>query len=182
MIPVGYMLKKVAEKPAWLQVDSVVDIYSVKSCMSPDFADYANFWKHNGYWFFDQSKTLTNLAAEEHIDVSGCTLFYYEAYEMEYREEDATWSKFSPTEDITTQVVEPRKMELAGFDVVPFSCGTSAECSPLSCCALAREMDVNEHCLFRTFEDARIALESGRFNNSEPGPFRIFSVYRVIDG
>jgi len=66
-----------------------------------------------------------------------------------------------------------------GFDVVSFSQQNSPECSPLSCNALAQSTPVNRHCLLATFEDAVTALEAGRFDNSEPGPFRIFAVYSV---
>ena len=38
---------------------------------------------------------------------------------------------------------------------------------------------VNQHCLFNTQSEAKEALESGKFNDSEPGPFRIFAVYLV---
>ncbi len=50
MIPVGYMAKRVSKKPDWLQAAQVIDIYSVSGCVSEDFADYIDYWKHNGYW------------------------------------------------------------------------------------------------------------------------------------
>ena len=52
MIPVGYLAKHVYKRPDWLQVDHVIDIFSVSGCVSENFADYIGFWKHNGYWFF----------------------------------------------------------------------------------------------------------------------------------
>jgi hypothetical protein len=48
MIPVGYMAKRVHKRPDWLQAPHVVDIFSVSGCISEDFADYINYWKHNG--------------------------------------------------------------------------------------------------------------------------------------
>jgi hypothetical protein len=66
---------------------------------------------------------------------------------------------------------------LEGYDVTTFFVGTSPECSPLSCNCLATEISVNGHCLFDTFEQAVQALEAGKLDNSEPGPFRIFAVY-----
>jgi hypothetical protein len=56
---------------------------------------------------------------------------------------------------------------------------TSPECSPLSCNSLATGIVVNRHCLFDSFEQAVRALEAGAFDNSEPGPFRIFAVYKI---
>jgi hypothetical protein len=38
----------------------------------------------------------------------------------------------------------------------------------------------NKHCLFSTFEEAKLALEAGKFEGGgEPGPYRIIAVYTV---
>lgn len=177
MIPVGYMLKEVVPCPAWIEVESVVDIYSVSKCISHDFADYIKFWKHNGYWFFNDSRELVDLARSEGKEVAGMTLFYYEFYELEYNEQSDEWSVFSPDSSFPTAVQEPHDKRLMGYDVATFSQQNTPECSPLSCNMLATELPVNQHCLFETFEEAKSALESGRFKNSEPGPFRIVAVY-----
>ena len=84
-----------------------------------------------------------------------------------------------PESDFGVNVVEPEKKTLAGFDVVSFSVGNSPECSPLSCNACAEELSTNEHCLFRTFDEARQAIENDRFQGCEPGPYRIVAVYSV---
>jgi hypothetical protein len=63
--------------------------------------------------------------------------------------------------------------------VATFSLHNSPECSPLSCHSLAAEIAVNRHCLFNTLEQAIEALEAGKFYKSEPGPSRVFAVYRV---
>ena len=49
MISVGYMAKCVSVRPEWIKAEHVADIYSVSSCVSKDFAEYINYWKHNGY-------------------------------------------------------------------------------------------------------------------------------------
>ena len=59
---------------------------------------------------------------------------------------------------------------------------TSPECSPLSCNSLAAEVETNTRCLLQSFEQARALLENGTFNDSEPGPYRIFAVYSVSWG
>lgn len=179
MKPAGYMLKKVVPRPDWIAADSVVDIFSVSNCVSDDFADYIKFWKHNGYWLFNSGEVLGEVARSEGIDVSSCTLFYYEVFEQQYDEYCQSWSEFTSDPAFPTSVILPKKKTLEGFDVVTFAAGSSAECSPLSCNSLATEIDVNEHCLFRTFEEARNALEARKFDDSEPGPFRVFAVYRL---
>ncbi len=177
MIPIGYLYKKVAASPDWLAAKGIVDIYSLSSCISEDFADYINYWKHNGYWLFNSPKDIEDIAKQESIDLSGMTLFYYEVYEYEFDEDSGEWSVFTPEPSFATDVQIPEDNRLEGFDVVTFTAHTSPECSPLSCNALARKISVNHHCLFNLFADAKDALEGGRFNNSEPGPYRIVAVY-----
>lgn len=178
MISVGYMAKKVAQRPDWLKAPDVEDIYSVSNCVSGDFLDYIKFWRHNGYWLFDHPQIVQELAQENSIDLKNLTFFYYEAYEKEFDEELQQWLSFAPT-DFPTNVITPAERELHGYDVVTFSMGTSPECSPLSCNHIAAEINTNAHCLFKSFEEAKQSLESGTFDHSEPGPFRIFAVYTV---
>ena len=177
MLPAGYMRKRVASNSEWLQAEGVVDIYSVSNCLSNDFADYINFWRHNGYWLFDSPAIIDEISRAENIDLANTTLFYYEVYESEYDEHKAQWVPFDPEPSFATDVKAPTNMQLEGFDVVTFFAHTSPECSPLSCCALAKDFSVNQHCLFRTFAEAKEAIDRGLFNNSEPGPYRVFSVY-----
>ncbi len=179
MIPVGYMLKKVSQKPDWLKANGILDIYSVSGCCSEDFADYTNFWKHNGYWLFDSPDVIRAVAEKEHIDMSGTQFFYYESYERQYSEKDKTWHDFLPEKSFVTNIQVPVKKKIEGYDVVTFR-GNPGH-SPLSCNSLADEIPVNQHCLLKSFEDARQYLEDGKFNNAEPGPFRIFAVYSLPD-
>jgi hypothetical protein len=178
MIPAGYLAKRVCMKPEWLHAaHQVTDIYSVSGCISKDFGDYVDYWKHNGFWLFDSPEIIQELSRENSIDLVGTTLFYYEAYEKQFDGE--TWHPYSPDSSFNTRVVVPADKQLVGFDVVTFSCGALPECSPLSCNHLAQELPTNSHCLFNSFEDAEMNLSNGNFNNSEPGPYRIFSVYSV---
>jgi hypothetical protein len=177
MLPAGYMAKHVLKKPDWLKADHVRDIYSVSGCVSRPFTDYIDFWKHNGYWFFDTPEIIASLAGENSLSLAGTALFYYEVYELEYREGDSRWHGFHPGNSFKTEVIVPDIKILEGFDIATFSAGASPECSPLSCNALAAEIKTNSHCLLESFDEAKQSLESGKFNHSEPGPFRIFAVY-----
>ena len=140
MIPIGYMYKTV-----------VNDINSVAGCISANFEDYINYWKHNGYWLFDTPEIIEDLAKKEKIDLSGMTLFYYEAYEYEFDEKTGKWSTFDAEHDFKTEVHVPAKKDLKGFDVVEFSAHTNPGCSPLSCNGLAVELQVNRDFLFNSF-------------------------------
>jgi hypothetical protein len=177
MIPAGYMAKYVSPKPDGLKATQVVDIFSVSSCVSKDFADYIKYWKHNGHWLFDSPEIIQRVAIENSIDLEGTMMFYYEVYEREFGDEG--WRPFEIENSFPINVIQPSRMQLEGFDVVTFSVRTSPECSPLSCNNLADEVGTNEHCLLTSFEKAERALNDGVFKNSEPGPYRIFSVYSV---
>ncbi len=179
MIPVGYMYKSVSEKPDWLKTDQVKDIYSVSSCVSEDFDDWVNYWKHNGYWFFDSPEIIGELAKENHFSLVGMKLFYYFAYEQQWDDEDQNWIHYESEKSISTHVVIPAKTNIEGYDVVNFSGQTSAECSPLSCNHMAQELKVNTHCLLQSFQEAKSLIESNAFDECEPGPYRIFEVHSV---
>src|SRR5258706_4543759 len=179
MIPVGYVAKHIVERPAWLKAAGVIDIYSVSGCISPDWADFINYWKHNGYWFFDSPEAIRSLANEHSIDVTGTRLFYYEAREQEFDEYGRVWRPFFPEPSFITKVVPPAERYLEGYDVVSFYARTSPECSPLSCNSLASELETNQHCLLSSEGEALKLLEGGVFQRSEPGPYRVFSVSSV---
>lgn len=179
MIPVGYMAKVVNENPIWLDADQIIDIYSVSGCISENFDNYINYWKHNGFWLFDSPEIIHDLAADHQIDISKTRMFFYEAYKLQYDEHKKEWEVIYPEESFETNVISPNKKQLEGYDVVSFSCGTTPECSLLSCNAKAKELEVNRHCLFDTLEEAIASIEIGAFENCEPGPYRIFAVYTL---
>ena len=177
MIPAGYLAKRVLTKPDWLQAQQVIDIYSVSGCVSADFDDYVEYWKHNGFWLFDSPEIIEEISRENSIDLAGTSLFYYEVYEKEF--DGDTWRSYEPDPSFKTSVSVPLDKHLEGFDVVTFFARNLPEHSPLSCNGLAQELQTNSHCLFRSFDEAETNLAKGIFNNSEPGPHRIFSVYSV---
>ena len=179
MIPAGYMAKRVEPRPDWIKADAVVDIYSVSSCVSAHFADYINYWRHNGYWLFDSPQVISELADENSIDLKGTQLFYYEVYEREFNAGNGQWADFAADASFKTKVLIPEAKLLHGFDVVTFYARTSAECSPLSCNSLATEVATNQHCLLPSLDRAMGLLEEGKFDNTEPGPYRVFAVYSV---
>ena len=179
MTPAGYMAKRVVTRPDSIKAPKVDDIYSVSGCVSQYFADYIKYWRHNGYWFFDSPEIIKSLALEHSIDLRDCKFFYYEVFDEEFNDERETWGPFKPEGSFTTSVAAPLRKHLEGYDVVTFSVHTSPECSPLSCNNLAAGIATNRHCLFASFEEAKARIERHDFDNSEPGPFRIFAVYSV---
>ena len=179
MIPAGYMAKRVVNKPDWLEPTGVEDIYSVSGCISKYFADYITFWKHNGYWLFDSPEVIQEVAKGQSIDLAGSTMFYYEVHEQEFDDAIGRWCPYEREESFITNVHLPDQKRLVGFDVVSSSQKNAPECSPLSCNSLADEIQTNSHCLLPDFETTKRLVDAGRFNDSEPGPYRIFAVYTL---
>jgi hypothetical protein len=177
MIPAGYMAKRVIKKPDWLRTTQVIDIYSISGCMCEDFADYIEYWKHNGFWLFDSPEVIKAVAQENSIDLAGTSLFFYEVHEMEF--DGKSWHAIEFEPSFSTNVQMPSSKQLEGFDVATFSQRNAPECSPLSCNGLAEGVVTNSHCLFASFDEAEVNLNNGTFNKGEPGPYRIFSVNSV---
>jgi hypothetical protein len=157
-----------------------MDVWSVSSCISENFANYFDFWMHNGFWLFNSSEEIEKLAADNGIELTGTSLCYYEVYNQQYDDNDKrSWSPVTPDSSFVTNIVRPSAQTLLGFDVVSFYVQTSPECSPLSCRHFAEELPVNSHCLFSTFAGARETLELGRLDDLYLGPYRILAVYSL---
>ena len=174
MVPAGYMAKRV-QTPKGFHIDHVRDVYSVSSHVNDDFADYINYWKHNGYWLFDSPEIIQTVARENSIELKGTSLFYYEVYEMEF--DGQSWHPYQPESSFQTNIIPAVGKRLEGFDVVTFFAKNAPESSPLSCNSMAKEVRTNDHCLLASFEEAYDGVTNGVFNDAEPGPYRIFAVY-----
>ena len=180
MIPAGYLAKRISSRPEWLKATGVVDIYSLSEHVSPAFADYVPYWRHNGFWLFDSPEIIRQVAAENAIDLAGQTFFYYEVLEQQFDQNAGRWLPFEPA-PLAMNPVVPSARQLAGYDVVTFYAGAGPECSPLSCNGLAHRLATNAHCLLESLDEARKLLEQGAFRHSGPGPYRIFSVSTLTD-
>lgn len=179
MIPAGYMAKCVSTRNERLKAPRVKDIYSMSPCISKDFADYIQFWQHNGYWLFDSPELILKIAQEQSIDLTTTQLFYYEFYELEFDPYKKFWEAFTPESSFPLQVVEPAVKKMEGFDVVTFSPQSAVQCSFLSCNHFAEEIPTNEHCLLESFDEAKRLVESGVFDKGSEGLRRIVAVHSV---
>ncbi|MDB4766129.1 hypothetical protein OAG71_00430 [bacterium] len=176
MIDLGYMAKRIAVRPEGFDHPTVQDIYAVSDCISEDFCDYVSYWQHNGFWFYDSETHIRNIASKNNIDLSGTSLLFYRGHDKQFDADKGAWLDYAPDSGVTTNVTPPSSESLVGFDVVTYSMQGKPECSPLSCNYLANEISVNKHCLIETIDMAIKRLETGLFNNSEPGPYRIIAV------
>ncbi len=184
MIRLGYMRKQPQAIPDFLEDKNVKAIYSVASCQGDYFTrNWIDYWKHNGYWFYNTPEDIDALCKENNIDYSDTILFYYEGYELEFdfdEQGEEEWKPYACDKDMKTDVRIPLEKHLVGFDVVEYCCRNSAEDSLASCCKdIAVACTLNEYCLFDTFEEAKQALVSGIYHDAEPGPYRILAVYLI---
>lgn len=186
MIPIGYMYKILWPKRNLQLAKQIENVYTLGDCSgnsTHDFYDYVTLWKHNGYWLFNTPEEMQAIANELQIDLSKMTLFYYEAYEHEFdfvgESDEPVWSPFEADSHFHTNIAVPATKSFVGFDVVEYTQGNSPECSLLACTDLTETLNVNEHCLFKTIEDAKAALENCDFHALEPGPYRVIAVYLV---
>jgi hypothetical protein len=179
LLPAGYLYKKVVPPAAWMDAAvHIANICSVSGCVAESFMDYIDYWRHNSLFFFDEPALMRKLAQEFDVNLECMALLYFEMHPEEYNELKKCWVPING-DIFPTDVVPPEFADVLGFDVVSFSMGYVFECSPLSCNDLHAKLTVNSHCLFPTFQAARDALEGGKFEGVEPGPYRIFSVARV---
>ena len=107
MIDLGYMAKRIASRPKWLEVPDVYDIYAVSDCISDDFCDYVNYWKHNGFWFFNSPVRIRDIATENQIDLTDTVLVYYRGHTTQFDADLDAWTDYGPDIDFATNVTEP---------------------------------------------------------------------------
>lgn len=179
MIDIGYTAKRITLEPKGFNTTRVLSVWSVSNCLSHDFCDYIDFWKHNGYWFFDSPAAIREVAAEAEACLADTQLIYLRAHPKQYDAERRSWSSFQPEPGWPLQPAPPESMVLMGCDVVSYWLQNAPECSPLSCNSLAGEIPVNERCLLDSVDDAIKHLEQGAFDNADPGPYRILEVNAV---
>ena len=179
MIPLGYFYKQVLPKPDYLQNKSVVSIFSVSGCISDDFCDYVNHWKHNKYWYFDSPELMNEIIEIENISTDNLKLFFYYAYEEQYDEVSKTWSPYPFEPSFSTNIKIPSSSTFEGYDITSSSTGQFNECSPLSCNGLADEIPVNLNCLIPTLDEALELFRNNKLQGCEPGPYRVIEVHSV---
>lgn len=186
MIPAGYSLKRAVPPPDYLQfgVSNILEVCSVSNCMELALVDPSDKWLHNGFDLANSPDLLWTLAREGGMDLSGSRLFYHCAYEFEISSDGRTfdplgWKPISRarSSSVTNDVVVPfddADLLVLGYDVVVF--GDYMEHSPLACQSIAMQLQVNTYCLFDTLEEAKSAIDAGKFIDCKEGIYKIFSV------
>ncbi|MBX7528175.1 hypothetical protein [Qipengyuania vesicularis] len=190
MIPAGYLLKRTTPPPDWLKTkDTNVDeVCSVSACVNDDIVDLLHSWQFNRLGLANTKDLILQIAAEASVSLEGASLFYYEIYEQELDSDG--WSfdpkgwqnlTFADASSIEVDVTPPVRADCPtklGYDVVAYR--DFPDHSPLSCNSVASELPTNRFCLFDSFEEAKDAVDTGKFGGGcEDGLYRIMSVHRL---
>lgn len=186
MIPAGYLLKRPTFPPEYLRGVPITDVCSASSCVNEDALDLEEGWRQNKFGFANRQDLLWTLADQQGSDVSDAVLFYYEVYDEELESNGSVfdprgWRPLTlmPTWAPDESPALPTQKEFLGYDVVVFGDG-ALEHSPLACQEIARQVEVNEHCLIDSLQRAKDAIDAGAFVDCKAGIYRVLAVHRVV--
>jgi hypothetical protein len=173
LIDAGYFAKRVMPTPDWLDATAVREICSVSDCISPAPEGWIHHWLHNEFGWFNR---VSDARAVVPPDLNAAfRLFAYRIYPQIFR------AGARHTLDIPSDVhpdAIPPAFESIGFDSVNKSMESvlGFECSPLSCNAMAKEIETNDRCLLATLDAAIAAATRFSIEQPEPGDYYVIEV------
>lgn len=173
MTDAGYFVLKVDTDPSWLEVPGVRDVCSASHHVSSAPDGWVERWLHNGFgWFNRPSDALAVVPAGQRASYR---LFAYRIHTQRFCEGAATPFTWPP--DATPEPI-PGSFRSIGFDSVNKAMEDvlGFSCSPLSCNYMARELSVNEHCLFGSLEAALAGAARFSVEQPEPGDYYVVEV------
>jgi hypothetical protein len=170
---IGYFPTRTLKRPDWLNAPCVEEICSVSTSISNAPEGWIDQWRHNEMWVYDTPELVWSVVPQGVR--KEFALYAYEIFPIIF-DGDQQQPFHIPFLEVTPL---PPSFERLGFDVVSRSCGTSFECSPLSCNHMAEHVLVTRHCLLSDAETAfQLAAEFAR-GGCEPGPCHVVLVWRV---
>lgn len=138
---IGYFPKRRTSNPGWLIPESVEEIASVSNCITKEPAKWIGYWRHNEMFVFDTPELALSVVADEERE--GFEIHTYAIFPVQYVKGRQTSFELPALSPQTL----PDDYEFLGYDVVSRSCGSTFECSPLSCNGYAEQVAVNRWCL-----------------------------------
>jgi hypothetical protein len=174
MIPtlIGYFPKCTKKRPDWLNVAGVEEVCSVSTCVSNAPDAWIDQWRHNEMWVYDTPELAWSVVPEalrQEFD-----LYAYEMFPVVF--DNGRQQAFQIP--LIHVLPLPSLLEPLGYDVVSRSCGTSFECSPLSCNHMAEHVAVTRHCLVADPDTAFRLAREFEAGGCEPGPYYVVKVWR----
>ena len=146
----------------------------MSNCISTGPDGWIEHWLHNGLGLFDSPELATQVIP---AGATGLRMFAYRLLAVRYRRgvaESWDWPAMQPAPLAAA-------FQTMGFDAVSKSLqeGLGFECSPLSCCDLAVEGEVNEHCLMKSLEATVAMAQRLSLEGPEPGPYYVAEVLEL---
>lgn len=171
---IGYFPKKVATCPDWLDAAGVKEACSVSECVSPGPDGWINRWAHNEMWAYDDEQAAWGVVPGGRSNPD-YQMFAYRLFPVVF---DGGEQRLFVIPPLAVRPLSSSYRRL-GYDVVSRTCGSTFECSPLSCNYAARQVKVNEHCLLDDAVEAfSVAVAFSREEGAEPGPYFVVDVWR----
>jgi hypothetical protein len=174
----GFLARRVAERPDFLAAAPIDDVCSVSECISPGAPDRVQRWAHNAASCYDTEALAWSVVPPAERDAY--TMFAYRAGSIRF--DDGDGEPWSPRDAWPGLPAEPdlSAYRSIGYDVVGCSAGAAFDCSPLSCNGVGNQHAVNRHCLV---DDVDVAMALGRAftradSGVEPGPYHVVEVLR----
>lgn len=152
LIFLGYLPKRIVQRPEWLVCPNVEVVASVSECISPAPPERIDHWKHNHLGLYDTADLARTIVPERVSDEY--TIFAYHALPVVFHDGDPLeWNPWTKAET-DPPILEESFDQHLGFDVVGFSNSGFFECSPLSCNGVAKDITVNRFCLLDNVQQA----------------------------
>jgi hypothetical protein len=172
---IGYMAKRIAQRPDWLAASSVIEICSVSDCISKPAEGWTEAWEDgrlNAWGLFHSPEEAEKLVPE--ATASEYDIFAYELELVRYVE--------GIREEIAVQtpgeILPATGFRVIGYDVVSGELGGFFECSPLSCNSWSEEVETNEYCLVDGSDRAHKLAAVAEASGCEPGDYFVVRVRR----
>jgi hypothetical protein len=179
---IGYVPKRTAKTPDWLDVSAVFEICSASHCISKGPDDWTiNDLLNEASLFDNEATALSSVSEASRGDFE---IYAFALYPVLIAE---TGERSLPIPTLSVAPL-PTDFRSLGYDAVSNS-GISGpinrtpdtiwfECSPLSCNSRATDFAVNEHCLLNSSLEAIQAAKEFAKVNAEPGPYLVAQVFR----
>jgi hypothetical protein len=193
----GYCRKELPAAPEWLGDPRVSRIASISQGVAERPEGWTDRWDFNAAGLYDTVGAADAEVAD--LDRERFRLFAFTMTPVRF---DIHGGETTVTSEFVfgrtfTNLYAGHPVEgfrRLGYDVVqrwaewepgcvePNSLAAGFGCSPLSCNRRSLDFDVTEHCLLRTWAEARrAALDFATATNSEPGCYYVFGVYIQAD-
>ena len=167
----GYFPKRLTSVPEGYDLPGVQEIASVSECIASGPEGWVDLWRHNDAFLYNSPEQAWAVVPVD--DVARYGMYAYKIASRVYGQDHA-----QPIEIQVKPIDLPQSFSRLGYDVVNRDYSVTFECSPLSCNAMARQVLVNEFCLFEDHASAVQFAKRCAVEQPEPGSYLVVEVWR----